>query len=49
MDLCIDDQASVGLAGRVVRALRRQDRAGAEGTGDKAAPSRHGSILPQVR
>jgi hypothetical protein len=48
MDLRINDQASVGLGGGLVRALRRQDRAGAKGTGDKAASSRHGSILPQI-
>jgi hypothetical protein len=45
MDLRVDDHASVGLGGRVARALRRQDGAGAEATGDEAASRRHGSIL----
>jgi hypothetical protein len=49
MDLRINDQAPVGLGGRLARALRRQDRDGAKGTRDKAASRLHGSILSQVR
>jgi hypothetical protein len=45
MHLRIDDLSSVGLGGGLVRALRRQQRAGAgrKRTGDKVASSRHGS------
>jgi len=47
MDLRIDDHAPVDLGGRL-GALHRQHRAGAKGTGDKAASTQHGSVLPEI-